>query len=556
MSEINKELPHNWVECNISDISDIIGGGTPNSNDDTNFGGEIAWITPADLSNYSDIYISRGRRNLSDKGLKTSSAKLMPKNSILFSSRAPIGYVAITSSEICTNQGFKSILPSQFYDSRFIYFYLKHIKKYAESAATGTTFKELSGSKFGSLKLKLAPLKEQIKISDKLESIFEVYIILQKKIDRTPEIIKQFKQNVLEQAVSGKLTKEWRQNNKYVKLNKDDLILNNKKLLKSKISDTWVAGNISDLFLVNPGHKGISIEDNLLVSFIPMASIEEENGIINTGVHRQYKEVKSGFTKFIEGDVLFAKITPCMENGKVGIATGLKSGLGCGTTELHVFREQIIGTNIILFYHFLLESFRQKAKSNFQGSSGHLRVPVTFFEDLKIDLPPKEEIEQIQKKVNELFKYVENIESHFIELKKVVQSLPNNVLEKAFSGELVKQDPEDESAEILLNKIKEEKHNKILTSVKSTKRSHKPNNNQEDLKQQLAKLKSLIRKKLIKIDKELSNQDLINIISNESSNQELIYNVMQELIKENAITQTYDKRKKEFYFKINESIKH
>ncbi len=127
----------------MQDLTVIASGGTPSTTNSANFGGDIPWITPADLSKYREKYISKGKRNLTQLGLKTSSAKLLPKNTVLFSSRAPIGYVAIAANELCTNQGFKSLYPNKIFDSSYAYYYyLKSIKNLAESEASGTTFKD------------------------------------------------------------------------------------------------------------------------------------------------------------------------------------------------------------------------------------------------------------------------------------------------------------------------------------------------------------------------------------------------------------------------------
>ena len=146
---MSSELPKNWVVCEIGDVANVVGGSTPPSKDLTNFTaqGGTPWITPADLSGYKSVYISQGARNLSDKGFAACSAAKMPPGSVLFSSRAPVGYVAIASTEVTTNQGFKSFVLPDSIDNRFLYYYLRHIKPVAEMMATGTTFKELSDRK-------------------------------------------------------------------------------------------------------------------------------------------------------------------------------------------------------------------------------------------------------------------------------------------------------------------------------------------------------------------------------------------------------------------------
>lgn len=136
-----------WIECKISDIGTVVGGATPSTKKAENYeGGNISWITPKDLSTFSGRYIKRGERNITEIGLKSCSTQLMPKNTVLFSSRAPIGYAAITANEVCTNQGFKSVIPNENTDALFLYYLLKYNKDKIESMGSGTTFKEVSGN--------------------------------------------------------------------------------------------------------------------------------------------------------------------------------------------------------------------------------------------------------------------------------------------------------------------------------------------------------------------------------------------------------------------------
>ena len=135
------------IKYEISEIGEVIGGATPSTKDEDNYGGDIPWITPKDLSSFKERYIYRGERNISEKGLNSCSAKLMPKNTVLFSSRAPIGYVAIAANELCTNQGFKSIIADETkINFLYLYYYLIYKKGEIEAVASGTTFKEVSGS--------------------------------------------------------------------------------------------------------------------------------------------------------------------------------------------------------------------------------------------------------------------------------------------------------------------------------------------------------------------------------------------------------------------------
>lgn len=114
-----------WIECKISDIGTVVGGATPSTKKPENYeNGTIAWITPKDLSTFTGRYIQRGERNITKIGLKSCSTQLLPEDTVLFSSRAPIGYVAIAANEVCTNQGFKSVVPNENIDPLFLYYCL------------------------------------------------------------------------------------------------------------------------------------------------------------------------------------------------------------------------------------------------------------------------------------------------------------------------------------------------------------------------------------------------------------------------------------------------
>ncbi|OUQ29271.1 hypothetical protein B5E79_08410 [Massilimicrobiota sp. An134] len=151
----------------------IVGGATPSTKQIQNYeNGNISWITPKDLSCFKDRYIDRGERNITELGLKSCSTRLIPKNSILFSSRAPIGYIAIANKELCTNQGFKSIVPNENIDYLFLYYLLKYNKSNIENIGSGTTFKEVSATVMKHFEVKIPKSKnEQRKIASILDLI-------------------------------------------------------------------------------------------------------------------------------------------------------------------------------------------------------------------------------------------------------------------------------------------------------------------------------------------------------------------------------------------------
>ena len=170
-------------------------------------------------------------------------------------------------------------------------------------------------------------------------------------------------------------------------------------LMKSKFIDMfgdpvtnpkgWDMKAISDVCMINPRKTEIgAIPDDLEVSFIPMASISEKGDICTSEI-KKYSEVKTGFTYFHEGDVLFAKITPCMENGKGAIAINLKNEIGFGSTEFHVIRPIDNITNREWIFNLLgFKWLRDDAEKNMTGSAGQRRVPAAYFEKCKVSVPP------------------------------------------------------------------------------------------------------------------------------------------------------------------------
>ena len=172
-----------WTEFKISDIGTVVGGATPSTKNKKNYeNGDIPWITPKDLSTFHGRYIRGGERNITKEGFDSCSTKLLPKNTVLFSSRAPIGYVAIAANEMCTNQGFKSVIPNKNIDSLFLYYLLKFNKDKIEGMGSGTTFKEISGNAMKNIKVCIPlDIKEQKKIAKILGNIDD-------KIEKNREI--------------------------------------------------------------------------------------------------------------------------------------------------------------------------------------------------------------------------------------------------------------------------------------------------------------------------------------------------------------------------------
>ncbi|WP_278633430.1 restriction endonuclease subunit S [Sutterella wadsworthensis] len=165
-------IPEKWKWVRLSAVGEIVGGGTPKTGVSEYWDGDISWITPADLGKNSDQTIYSGAKLITQKGLDKSSAKLMPKGSIVYSSRAPIGHIAVAGKELCTNQGCKSFVPdTKFISTEWAYYILIARTGDIQSRASGTTFKEISGKGMGETWISLPPLPEQRRIVAKVEEL-------------------------------------------------------------------------------------------------------------------------------------------------------------------------------------------------------------------------------------------------------------------------------------------------------------------------------------------------------------------------------------------------
>lgn len=169
LDELSDEIElEGWTHIQIGDVGTVIGGGTPPSQDEQNFGGGIPWVTPKDLTQLLGRYTNGGARTLSDAGLRNSSARMIPKGAVLVSSRAPIGLVAIAERPLATNQGIRSIVFDDSQDSLFWYYLLKHSTDILDAHANGSTFREISGGSLSKLTFLVPSLESQRRLSSAL----------------------------------------------------------------------------------------------------------------------------------------------------------------------------------------------------------------------------------------------------------------------------------------------------------------------------------------------------------------------------------------------------
>lgn len=240
----------------------------------------------------------------------------------------------------------------------------------------------------------------------------------------------------------------------------------------------WVSASLDDVTEINPTLNKTLFSDDLIVSFIPMSAVDAGTGKINVSNTRRFGDVKKGYTPFREGDVLFAKITPCMENGKMAIVPAVLNNIGFGSTEFHVLRPRQDIDPSFIYYFVSSEKFRYDAERNMTGAVGQRRVSTSYLKSHSIPIPPFAEQKRIVAKIEELFSEIDrglqNLEKLLGQLKSNhqldrVYILRQSILKKAFSGDLVPQTIDDEPAKILLERISTEKGNQNSQKKKSMK---------------------------------------------------------------------------------------
>ncbi|MDD2599979.1 MAG: restriction endonuclease subunit S [Kiritimatiellae bacterium] len=201
-------IPSAWRWRRMGDVATIMGGSTPRTDRPEYFAGNIPWITPADLSKHTDKTISYGAHNISEEGLANSGARLLPAGAVLFSTRAPIGCVAIASTPLATNQGVKGFVLNDDVMADYAFYYLQHARQLAIQMVSGTTFRELSGKKTAQIPIPVPPLPEQLRIVAEIEkqlSPLEEGAALRKCERPHLQRATHLRQSILQRAFEGEL---------------------------------------------------------------------------------------------------------------------------------------------------------------------------------------------------------------------------------------------------------------------------------------------------------------------------------------------------------------
>lgn len=487
-------LPTSWSWEHISAVADVVGGGTPKTTILNNFGSDIAWITPADMSRHNSIYISSGARSLSISGYENSGAQKMPEGSVLFSSRAPIGYVAIAAVELTTNQGFKSFSPRAGVNSKYIYYWLIFSKHFAEKLASGTTFLEVSGKNAGLIPFPVAPKNEQTRIVEKLEELLSDLDNGVAELKAAQTKLSQYRQSLLKSAVEGSLSAEWRNQNPATETGEQLLqrILierrqrwEQQKLAEFKekdktppkdwqkkypepvqpdtselpeLPDGWVWASVAQLCEIQGGiqkqPKRAPKENKY--PFLRVANVYRNELKLDEIHEIELFNNELDRLKLELGDILIVEGNG--SKSEIGRCALWDCSIDNAVHQNHLIRARPRGiVNAYLLHWLNSPSGMEKMSKLAATTSGLYTLSVSKISKIPVPICSFEEqrivADLIDSGIGDFDSQTAAIETAL----KQNSAQRKNILKDAFSGKLVPQDPNDEPASVLLEKIKAER---------------------------------------------------------------------------------------------------
>lgn len=446
------DLPAGWAEGSAGELCRIVGGATPRTGTGAFWGGEVPWITPDDLSRDRRKFVDGGRRSLTQQGLDSCAAKLLPVGTVLFTSRAPIGYTAIAARPIATNQGFKSLIPSDALTSDFLYWQLQHLTELIRGMGSGTTFAEVSKKVMATVPLRVPPLPEQRRIVAAIEEAFSKLDAGEAGLRNVRQLLKRMRDAVLAAAVTGRLVPQDPTDTPAANLLAD---LGVEPPLQDDSPDlptgwVWVhLGNIARLSL------GKMLDRKAQTGFHPLPYLRNINvrwgsfdltDIAQMDIlpkERDRVTVEAGDLVVCEGG----------EPGRCAVWTGAPIAI---QKALHRVRP-LEGVDAYVLSLVLRWWATRPDFDQFITGTTIRHLPKVKLKALPIPLPPREEQARIVAEVDRQMSFIDACERAVDAALEKSAALRRSVLRAAFEGRLVPQDPNDEPASVLLERIRAER---------------------------------------------------------------------------------------------------
>lgn len=430
-------LPRGWAASTLGELGEVVSGSTPRTTEAAYWGGDIAWVTPDDLSRSRCKTIAHGARNITQAGYDSCSTRLVPAGTVLYTSRAPIGYVSIAAGPVCTNQGFKSFVPSVALISDYLYWFLVHATPAIRELGSGTTFPELSKPAAKTIPIPVPPLNEQRRIVAAIEEQLSRLDAADESLRCARERVAILRHAVYSTACAG----DWPMEPLH-------------KLLREQLRNGHSA----------KASKGGAVR-TLTLTAVTRESFTEKNTKLTSAASMKVKDL------WLEpGDILVERSnTPEL----VGTAA-----LYNGPLHWAIFPDLVIRVRVgekirPEFLAIVLKSERARRyfRSSAQGIAGSMpKIDQGVVERFVLPLPPLDEQTRIVEDVVRRISVIEVIETAISRARKRSLALRRSILERAFRGDLVPQDPNDEPASVLLERIAAER----VMAPKATGRRPRP----------------------------------------------------------------------------------
>jgi len=366
-------LPEEWEVVRLGEVAEKMkAGGTPRRSVKEYWGGNIPFVLIEDMTS-CNLYLSKTKETITEEGLNSSSAWLVPPNTILLSMYATIGETAINTIPVTTNQAILAIIPKDNFDTVFGAYILKYNDQRLIMQNIQSTQKNVNKGIVDNFKIPLPPLPEQQKIAAVLSAVQEAKEKTQAVIDATKALKKSMMKHLF---TYGPVPPE----------ETEDVPLKETEI--GKVPEEWEVVKLGEVFEFSKKPKNLKINDNDLIPFIPMEMISDTNQSIKYWEEKRYSEIPSGSFVF-KNDIIIAKITPSFENGKQAILDKLPLDYGYATTEiwaLHPKNENVITQ--YLYYYLKVDPIRMNLAGKMEGSTGRQRLPKHVLENLSLPLPP------------------------------------------------------------------------------------------------------------------------------------------------------------------------
>lgn len=400
------EVPKGWVWTTLGNIGVWQAGGTPSRSNKSYYGGSIPWLKTGDLN---DGLITNIPERITEEAVANSSAKINPTGSVLIAMYgATIGKLGILSFPATTNQACCACIEYFAITQHYLFYFLLSHRDMFIAKGGGGAQPNISKEIIINTAIPLPPLAEQERIVTKIERWFTLIDEIEQGKADLQTTIKQTKSKILDLAIHGKLVPQDPNDEPASELlkrinPKAEITCDNGHY--GNLPDSWCLTDIKSIFTINPKNKAA---DDVIAGFVPMTNIADGYSNEFRFETKLWGDIKKGFTHFAEGDIVVAKISPCLENRKSMIVTSLPNGIGAGTTELFVFRSQCVLAEYGLYF-FKSDLFINHCVSTFNGVVGQQRVSKSIIESIKFPLPPISEQKRIVDAIHTVFAKLDTI---------------------------------------------------------------------------------------------------------------------------------------------------